>query len=76
MQRSGVFGIAGITLRPHAGKVPQLQIKSYYVQQQAREDERSRDSGAAEQTDRNSRTGSHEGSYAHGNGDEQSGAWS
>jgi len=76
MQCSGVYGKAGITLRPHAGKVPKLQRKSYCVQQQVREEERSHQSGAAEQNDGNSRTGSHERCYAHGNGDEQSGAWS
>jgi hypothetical protein len=41
-----------------------------------REEERSRQSGVAEQKDRNSRTDARERSYAHGNGDQQSGVWS
>jgi len=75
VQYCGVYTRARITLRPHTGKVPQLQRKPYCVQQQVREEVRSRHSGVAQQKDWNSRTGSHEQSYSHGNGDKQSDAW-
>jgi len=74
MQCSCVEGKAGITLRPHTGEEPHLQKTSYCVQQQVREEVRSHQSGAAEQTDGNGRARSPEHSYALGTGDEQSGA--
>jgi hypothetical protein len=70
-----MYGTAGITLQPHTGEVPSLLRKSYRDELQVHEDEQSRQRGEIEQSDWNSRTGSPNRRYAHGNGVEKSHVW-
>jgi len=75
MQCIGVYGKAGITLRPHTEEMPQFQPKSYYLQQQVQKEVQSHQCGTAGQRNGNSSTSYHDRSNAHGHGDEHSGAW-